>query len=292
MGLVMWLRTGLLMAILTGLLMGIGYLFGGPNVAFLMFLFSMFFNFITYWYSDKLVLAWYRARIVDEYEAPELYAIVRDLAERAGLPTPRVAIIPSETPNAFATGRDPKHAVVAVTQGILRILNRDELEGVIGHELTHIKNRDILIGTVAAAMAGAIMQLAYWARWIAIFGGFGRDRDDGGDIIGAILVAVLAPIAAMLIQAAISRSREFLADEGGAKISGKPWALASALMKIEQAVRYRPMKEGNPATAHMFIVNPFRGMSIANLFASHPPTEARIERLRKIAEEMGYAPTF
>ncbi|MBP1913031.1 zinc metalloprotease HtpX [Thermococcus stetteri] len=287
MGLMMWLRTGVLMAILTGLLMGIGYLFGGPNVAFLMFLFSMFFNFITYWYSDRIVLSWYNARIVDEYEAPELYAIVRDLAQRAGLPTPRVAIIPSETPNAFATGRDPKHAVVAVTQGLLRILNRDELEGVIGHELTHIKNRDILIGTVAAAMAGAIMQLAYWARWIAIFGGFRRDRDDSGDIIGAILVAVLAPIAAMLIQAAISRSREFLADEGGARISGKPHALASALMKIEQAVNYRPMKDGNPATAHMFIVNPFRGMSIASLFSTHPPTEARIERLRKIAEEMG-----
>lgn len=197
-----------------------------------------------------------------------------------------MAIIPSETPNAFATGRDPKHAVVAVTQGLLRILNRDELEGVIGHELTHIKNRDILIGTVAAAMAGAIMQLAYWARWIAIFGGFNRDRDDGGDIIGAILVAILAPIAAMLIQAAISRSREFLADEGGARISGKPHALASALMKIEQAVNYRPMRKA-AATAHMFIVNPFRGMSIANLFSTHPPTEARIERLRKIAEEMG-----
>ena len=286
MGLVMWLRTGLLMAILTGLLMGIGYLFGGPSWAFMMFMFSLAFNFITYWYSDKIVLGWYNARLVDEYEAPELYAIVRNLAERAGLPTPKVAIVPSETPNAFATGRNPKHAVVAVTRGLLKLLNRDELEGVIGHELTHIKNRDILIGTLAAAMAGAIMQLAYWARWIAIFGGFGDDRD-GDNVLVAILIAVLAPIAAMLIQAAISRSREFLADEGGAKISGKPHALASALMKIEQAVRYRPMREGNPATAHMFIVNPFRGMSIANLFSTHPPTEARIERLRKIAEEMG-----
>ncbi|WP_297506506.1 zinc metalloprotease HtpX [Thermococcus sp.] len=287
MGLMLWLRTGLLMGILTGLLMGIGYLFGGPRIAFFMFLFAMFFNFITYWYSDKIVLSWYNARVVDEYEAPELYAIVRKLAERAGLPTPRVAIIPTDTPNAFATGRNPKHAVVAVTQGLLRILNRDELEGVIGHELTHIKNRDILISTVAAAMAGAIIQLAYWARWIAIFGGFSRDRDEGGEVIAAILVAILAPIAAMLIQAAISRSREFLADEGGARISGKPHALASALMKIEEAVRYRPMRSGNPATAHMFIVNPFRGMSIANLFSTHPPTEARIERLRKIAEEMG-----
>ncbi|WP_297516683.1 zinc metalloprotease HtpX [Thermococcus sp.] len=291
MGLEMWLRTGLLMAILTGLLMGIGYLLGGPQVAFIMFLFAMLFNFITYWYSDQIVLSWYNARIVDEMEAPELYAIVRSLAERAGLPMPRIAIIPTETPNAFATGRDPKHAVVAVTQGLLRILDRDELEGVLGHELTHIKNRDILISTVAAAMAGAIMQLAYWARWIAIFGSY-DDREDSGNIIAAILVAVLAPIAAMLIQAAISRSREFLADEGGAKLSGKPWALASALLKIEQAVRYRPMREGNPATAHMFIINPFRGMSIAELFSTHPPTEKRIERLRKIAEEMGYVPNF
>ncbi|WP_297464404.1 zinc metalloprotease HtpX [Thermococcus sp.] len=286
MGLGLWLRTGLLMAVLTGLLMGIGYLFGGPSWAFTMFLFAMAFNFITYWYSDRIVLSWYNARLVDEYEAPELYAIVRNLAERAGLPTPKVAIVPSETPNAFATGRNPKHAVVAVTRGLLKLLNRDELEGVIGHELTHIKNRDILISTIAAAMAGAIIQLAYWARWIAIFGGFGDDRD-GDNVLVAILIAVLAPIAAMLIQAAISRSREFLADEGGAKISGKPHALASALMKIEQAVRYRPMREGNPATAHMFIVNPFRGMSIANLFSTHPPTEARIERLRKIAREMG-----
>ncbi|NJE48516.1 zinc metalloprotease HtpX [Thermococcus sp. 9N3] len=290
MGLEMWLRTGLLMAILTGLLMGIGYLFGGPSLAFIMFLFAMLFNFITYWYSDKIVLSWYNARIVDETEAPELYAIVRNLAERAGLPMPRIAIIPTETPNAFATGRDPKHAVVAVTQGLLRILDRDELEAVLGHELTHIKNRDILIGTIAAAMAGAIMQLAYWARWIAIFGSY--DDRDGDNIIAAILVAILAPIAAMLIQAAISRSREFLADEGGAKLSGKPWALASALLKIEQAVRYRPMREGNPATAHMFIINPFRGMSIAELFSTHPPTEKRIERLRKLAEEMGYVPNF
>ncbi len=286
MGVVMWLRTGLLMAILTALLMAIGYVFGGPNVAFMMFMFSMLFNFITYWYSDRIVLGWYHARIVDENEAPELYAIVRNLTERAGLPMPRVAIIPSETPNAFATGRDPRHAVVAVTTGLLKLLDRDELEGVLGHELTHIKNRDMLIGTFAAAMAGAIIQLAYWARWIAIFGGFGDDRD-GDNVLAAILIAVLAPIAAMLVQAAVSRSREFLADEGGAKMSGKPNALASALMKIEQAVRYRPMQEGNPATAHMFIINPFRSMSIANLFSTHPPTEKRIERLRKIAEEMG-----
>jgi len=290
MGFDMWLRTGFLMAVLTGILMGIGYIFGGPNVALIMFAFSMLLNFITYWFSSSIVLAWYGARIVSEEEAPELHAIVRGLAERAGLPTPKVAIIQTETPNAFATGRDPKHAVVAVTTGLLRILNRDELEAVLGHEMTHIKHRDILIGTIAAAMAGAIIQLAYWARWIAIFGGFGDD--EGDNVIAAILIAILAPIAAMLIQAAISRSREYLADEGGAKLSGKPWALASALLKIEQAVRYRPMRNGNPATAHMFIINPFRGSSIFELFSTHPPTEKRIERLRKIAEEMGYVPNF
>ncbi len=287
----MWLRTGLLMAVLTGILVGIGYIFGGPRIAIIMFAFAMLMNFFTYWYSDKIVLSWYNARIVSEAEAPELYSIVRELAERANLPMPRIAIIPTDVPNAFATGRNPKHAVVAVTRGLLRILNRDELEGVLGHEMTHIKHRDMLIGTIAAAIAGAIVQLAYWGRWIAIFGGL--DGDDNGDnAIAAVLIAILAPIAAMLVQAAVSRSREYLADEGGAKLSGKPWALASALMKIEQAVTYRPMRDGNPATAHMFIINPFRGSSIFELFSTHPPTEKRIERLRKIAEEMGYAPNF
>ncbi|WP_048148312.1 zinc metalloprotease HtpX [Palaeococcus ferrophilus] len=289
MGLGMWLRTGFLMAVLTGLLMGVGYLLGGTNMMFIAFAFALLMNFFSYWYSDRLVLAWYGARVVDEMEAPELYAIVRGLANEAGIPTPRVAIVPTETPNAFATGRNPKNAVVAVTQGLLRILNKDELEGVLAHEISHIKNRDILISTVAAAIAGAIMQLAYWARWIAIFGGYRGDRDDGGDVIGAILVAILAPIAAMLVQAAISRSREYLADETGARISGKPWALARALEKIEYAVSRRPLRNGNPATAHMFIVNPFKGMGIANLFSTHPPTEKRIERLRKIAQDMGTA---
>lgn len=287
MGLGLWLRTGFLMAVLTGLLMGVGYLLGGTNMMFVAFLFALLINFFSYWYSDRIVLAMYGARVVDEMEAPELYAMVRGLANEAGIPAPRVAIVPTETPNAFATGRNPKNAVVAVTQGLLRILNRDELEGVLAHEISHIKNRDILIGTVAAAIAGAIMQLAYWARWIAIFGGYGGDRDDRSDVIGAILVAILAPIAAMLVQAAISRSREYLADESGAKISGKPWALASALEKIEYAVSRRPLRNGNPATAHMFIVNPFKGMSIVDLFSTHPPTKKRIERLRKIAMDMG-----
>ncbi|WP_456395208.1 zinc metalloprotease HtpX [Thermococcus sp.] len=288
MGIELWLRTGLLMGIMTGLLMAVGYFIGGPTWMLFAFAFALVLNLFSYWYSDRLVLGWYRARILDEMEAPELYRIVEDLAREAGIPTPRIAIIPTDTPNAFATGRNPKHAVVAVTRGLLKILSREELEGVLSHEISHIKNRDILIGTLAAVLAGAIVQLAYWARWIAIFGGFGNDRDND-NIITALLIAILAPIAALLIQAAISRSREYLADETGAKISGKPWALASALAKIEHTVRMRPLREGNPATAHMFIINPFRGASIANLFSTHPPTEKRIERLRRIAESMGMA---
>lgn len=288
MGLGMWLRTGFLMAVLTGILMAIGYYLGSGNGMFLAFIFALGINFFSYWYSDKIVLTWYRARILDPMEAPELYEIVEGLANEAGIPTPRIAIVPTDVPNAFATGRNPKHAVVAVTQGLLRILNKDELEGVISHELSHVKNRDILIQTFAAALAGAIMMIARWLGWMVWFGGVGgRDRDEGGNILGALAIAILAPLAAMLIQAAISRSREYLADETGAKISGKPWALASALEKIEAYVSRRPLKDGNPATAHMFIVNPFRGVNLATLFATHPPTEKRIERLRKIAQDMG-----
>ena len=288
MGLGMWLRTGFLMAVLTGILMAIGYFLGSESGMFLAFIFALGINFFSYWYSDKIVLTWYRARILDPMEAPELYEMVEGLANEAGIPTPRIALVPTDVPNAFATGRNPKHAVVAVTQGLLRILNKDELEGVISHELSHIKNRDILIQTFAAALAGAIMMIARWLGWMAWFGGVGgRDRDEGGNILGALAIAILAPLAAMLIQAAISRSREYLADETGAKISGKPWALASALEKIETYVSRRPLKGGNPATAHMFIINPFRGVNLATLFATHPPTEKRIERLRKIAQDMG-----
>jgi|Deesub1362B_J571_1020462.scaffolds.fasta_scaffold00037_20 heat shock protein HtpX len=290
MGLGLWIRTGVLMAFLTGLLMAIGYVLGGGSESALLFafMFAMVMNFFSYWYSDKIVLTWYRARIIERDEFPELYLIVESLAREAGIPTPRIAIVPTEVPNAFATGRSPKHAVVAVTQGLLRILNRDELEGVIAHELSHIRNRDTLIQTLAAVLAGAIIMLARWAGWIAWFGGFGgRDRDRGSNVLGALVIAILAPIAAILIQTAISRSREYLADETGAKISGKPWALASALEKIEYYVSRRPLKEGNPATAHMFIINPFRGVSFSELFSTHPPTQKRIERLRKIAEQMG-----
>jgi heat shock protein HtpX len=240
-------------------------------------------NFGSYWFSDKIVLRMYNAQAVSEHEAPELYAMVKNLALKASMPMPRVYIIPGDTPNAFATGRNEQHAVVAVTEGILRILGRDELEGVLAHELTHIRNRDILIGSIAATLAGAIVMLANMAQWAAMFGGAGRDDDEGGgsNIVGLILMAVLAPIAATLIQMAISRSREYLADAGGAKISGKPYGLAGALEKLSLASQTMPMK-ANPSTAHMFIVNPLTGRSLMNLFSTHPPIEERIARLRSM----------
>jgi len=224
----------------------------------------------------------YRAQPVTEAEAPELYRIVRDLSMKASLPMPRVCIIPQDTPNAFATGRNEAHAVVAVTEGILRILSRDELEGVLAHELTHIKNRDILVGSIAATLAGAIVMIANMAQWAAIFGGLSRDDEDsGGGFIGLILTAILAPIAATIIQMAISRSREYMADDGGARISGKPYGLAGALEKLSRASQALPMN-AEPATAHMFIVNPLTGRSLMNLFSTHPPIEERIARLRSM----------
>jgi heat shock protein HtpX len=277
------LKTGLLLGALTGLLMLIGGYFGGQNGVVIAFIFAMVMNFGSYWFSDKLVLRMYHARPVSEADVPELYGLVKDLAMKASLPMPRVYIIPGDTPNAFATGRNEHHAVVAVTEGILRILSRDELEGVIAHELTHIKQRDILIGSIAATLAGAIVMLANMAQWAAMFGGGSRDDDEGGGsgIVGLILMAVLAPIAATIIQMAISRSREYLADAGGAKISGKPYGLAAALEKISRASQAIPM-EANPSTAHMFIVNPLTGRSLMNLFSTHPPVEERIARLRSM----------
>ncbi len=274
------LRTGILLGALTGLLMLIGGYFGGKQGIVIAFIFAMVMNFGSYWFSDKIVLSMYKAREVSESEAPELYSIVKDLALRAALPMPRVYIVPGDTPNAFATGRDESHAVVAVTEGILRILNRDELEGVLAHELTHIKNKDMLIGSIAATLAGAVMMLASMAKWAAIFG-VGGDDDEGGGIFGLILMAILAPIAAMLIQMAISRSREYLADEGGARISGKPYGLAGALEKLSNASKTIPMR-ANPSTAHMFIVNPLTAKSFANLFSTHPPIEKRVEKLRNM----------
>jgi heat shock protein HtpX len=276
------IRTTLLLGALTGLLMLIGGYFGGKNGVVIAFLFAMVMNFGSYWFSDKIVLRMYKAQKISESQAPELYGIVKNLALRGDLPMPRVYVIPENTPNAFATGRDENHAVVAVTEGITRILNRDELEGVIGHELTHIKNKDMLIGSIAATLAGAIVMLANMAQWAAIFGGVSRDDDEGGGgLIGLILMAILAPIAAAVIQMAISRSREFLADAGGARISGKPYGLAGALEKLQRASQAIPM-DANPSTAHMFIVNPLTGGSLMSLFSTHPPLEERIARLKSM----------
>lgn len=276
------IRTTLLLGALTGLLMLIGGYFGGKSGVVIAFLFAMVMNFGSYWFSDKIVLRMYKAQEISESQAPELYGIVKNLALRGGLPMPRVYVIPENTPNAFATGRDENHAVVAVTEGITRILNRDELEGVIGHELTHIKNKDMLIGSIAATLAGAIVMLANMAQWAAIFGGVSRDDDEGGGgLIGLILMAILAPIAATVIQMAISRSREFLADAGGARISGKPYGLAGALEKLQRASQAIPM-DANPSTAHMFIVNPLTGGSLMSLFSTHPPLEERIARLKNM----------
>jgi heat shock protein HtpX len=262
--------------------MFIGGYFGGQNGIVIAFIFAAVMNFASYWFSDKIVLRMYRAQEVTEAQAPALYALVKNLALKAGLPMPRVYIIPTDTPNAFATGRNEQHAVVAVTKGILRILDEGELEGVLAHELTHIRNKDILISSIAATIAGAIVMMAHMAQWAAIFGGFSRDDNEGeGGLIGLILMAVLAPIAATIIQMAISRSREYMADEGGAKVSGNPYGLASALEKLSRASEAIPMN-ANPSTAHMFIVNPLTGRSLMTLFSTHPPLEERIARLRSM----------
>ncbi|MGZ3578753.1 MAG: zinc metalloprotease HtpX [Syntrophales bacterium] len=276
------IKTGLLLGVLTGLLMLIGGYFGGKQGVVIAFIFATVMNFGAYWFSDKLILRMYSAQEVGESQAPQLYAMVKNLALKAGLPTPKVYIVPGETPNAFATGRNEEHAVVAVTEGILRILNREELEGVLAHELTHIKNKDMLIGSIAATLAGAIVMLANMAQWAAIFGGSNRDdSEEGGGIICLIAMAILAPIAATIIQMAISRSREYLADEGGARVSGKPYGLAGALEKLSKASQAIPM-DANPSTAHMFIVNPLTGKSLMNLFSTHPPIEERVARLRSM----------
>ncbi len=275
------IKTALLLGALTGLLMLIGGLIGGRGGVFIAFLFAIILNFGSYWFSDKIVLRMYKAQEVSESSAPDLYNIVRNLALKAGLPMPRIFIIPQETPNAFATGRNEEHAVVAVTEGIMRILNKEELEGVISHELSHIKNRDMLIGSIAATLAGAIVMIAHMAQWAAIFGGGRSDDEDSGGIIGLIAMAILAPLAATIIQMAISRSREYLADAGGAKITKNPYGLASALEKLTKASQIVPMN-ANPSTAHLFIVNPLTGRSLMNLFSTHPPLEERIARLRSM----------
>ncbi len=273
------LRTTFLLALLTGLLVIIGRAIAGTGGMILAFIFALVMNFSAYWYSDKIVLAMYRAREVSPNEAPRLHRIVENLAIKAGVPKPRVYIIDTATPNAFATGRDPKHAAVAVTTGILDLLTEEELEGVLAHELAHIKNRDTLISTIAATIAGVITMLATWARWAAIFGVGGRDREGAAHYIGVLVLAILAPIAALIIQLAISRTREYLADETGARITKKPWALANALRKLEYGVARAPLHDANPSTAHLFIVNPLRGDALLALFSTHPPTAERIRRL-------------
>lgn len=273
------------MALLTVLLVMVGGAIGGKSGMTFALIMAGAMNFVSYWFSDKIVLAMYGAKEVSEAEYPDFFGMVRQLAVQAGMPMPKVYIIPSETPNAFATGRNPEHAAVAATNGILRILTREELMGVMAHEISHVRHRDILISTVAATIAGAVTYLAHMAQWAAIFGG-GRDRDDeGGGIFGLIVMAIVAPIAAMLIQMAISRSREYEADKGGAEIAGNPLYLAGALRKLETANRQIPM-DANPSTAHMFIVNPLTGGGLMSLFSTHPPMEERVRRL----EAMAYGP--
>jgi len=264
---------------LTVLLVLIGGAFGGRQGMIMAFMFASVMNIISYWFSDKIVLRMYGAQEASEADAPVLYSVTRDLALKMNMPMPKVYIIPSDAPNAFATGRNPNHAAVAATEGILRMLTKEELAGVMAHEMGHVRNRDILIGTIAATIAGAISMLANMAQWAMIFGGGRRDDDEGaGGMISSILMIILAPIAAALIQMAISRSREYEADATGARISGNPLALASALKKLQLGTQRIPM-DANPATAHMFIVNPLRGRGFVNLFSTHPPLEDRIARL-------------
>jgi heat shock protein HtpX len=274
------IRTTVLMALLTGLILLIGQLIGGRQGMVIALLVAAGMNFFSYWFSDKIVLRMYRAQEVGPQDGPELYGMVQELCRRANLPMPKVYVIPQEAPNAFATGRNPEHAAVAVTEGLLKRMSREEAMGVLAHELAHVKNRDILIGSIAATMAGAIMMLADMARWSAIFGGGHRDREGGGGGgLGLILMAIIAPLAAMLIQMAISRSREYLADATGAGFAGTPEGLARALEKLGAYSKQLPM-DASPATAHMFIVNPLSGRSLMNLFSTHPPLEERIARLR------------
>jgi len=277
------MKTAALLAALTVLFLFIGQLLGGRQGMIIAFAFALIMNFVSYWFSDKIVLRMYSAKEVSEAEAPSLVQLVRLNAQRAGLPMPRVYIIPSGSPNAFATGRNPQHAAVAVTEGILDLLTQDELEGVLAHELAHVQNRDILTSTIAATIAGAIAMIAHMAQWGAMFGGYGNrnDRNGGGGLIGILVMAIVAPLAAMLIQMTISRSREYAADAAGARTCGRPQSLANALRKLHTGTQRRPM-QANPATAHMFIMNPLSGQSFASLFSTHPPVEERIARLEQL----------
>ena len=275
------LKTALLLGLMTGLILVVGDVVGGQNGMIIALVFAGVMNFVSYFFSDKIALAMYRAQPVTREQLPRAYEVVERLTQRIGIPMPKLYVIPSDSPNAFATGRNPNHASVAVTQGILNLLNDEELEGVLAHELGHVKNRDILISSIAATIAGAITMVARMAGWAAMFGGYGG-RDDrnrgGGGAIGMLLTMILAPIAALMIQMAISRSREYGADETGAHFTGNPYALASALKKLDEYSRRIPL-QATPSTAHLFIVAPFLGMNFAGLFSTHPPIAKRIERL-------------
>ncbi|HVN90954.1 MAG TPA: zinc metalloprotease HtpX [Candidatus Binataceae bacterium] len=277
-------KTTALLAALTGLIMLVGGMLGGRGGLEMAFIFAIGMNFFSYWFSDKMVLKAYGAQPLDASSAPELYGIVSELAQTAGIPTPRLYLIDSDTPNAFATGRNPNHAAVAVTRGIMRICNREELKGVLGHELSHVLNRDILISSVAATLAGVIMMVASMARWAALFGGLGgRDENNRSSGLELLAMAILAPLAATMIQLAISRTREYQADASGAKLAHNPLYLANALRKLEAANERMPMADATPATAHLFIVNPLSGGVMSRLFSTHPPLEERIQRLENMA---------
>ena len=284
------IRTTILLALMTALILWIGQFFGGRQGMIIALLLAAGMNFFSYWYSDKIVLKMYRAQEVSPQQAPELYEMVQTISRNADLPMPKLFVIPKEAPNAFATGRNPEHAVVAVTHGLLNIMDRDEVTGVLAHEMAHVKNRDILIGSIAATMAGAIMVLATMARWTAIFGGGGSNHEEGrGGAIGLIAMSLLAPFAAMIIQMAISRSREYLADATGAGFAGSPEGLARALDKLGRYSKKLPM-DAHPSTAHMFIVNPLSGRSLMSLFSPHPPLAERIARLRGYPTGSGQVP--
>lgn len=286
------IKTAMLMALLGAIMVAVGGAFGGHNGAMIMLIVALGVNFFSYWYSDTMVLKMYRAQPITRNQAPELYGLVEKLAEKADLPMPKVCIINSDVPNAFATGRNPSHAAVAVTTGIMRILDYDELSGVLAHELSHVRHHDTLISTVAASMATAISYVAQMAQWAAIFGaGRSSDRDDNGGALGFLFTIIIAPIAAMLIQLAISRSREYDADRSGGELCGNPRYLARALEKLEYASAHlRPMTAVTPSTAHLFIVNPLKNakMSFASLFSTHPSTAERVSRLEEQAREFGY----
>ena len=275
------IKTVLLLGILTAVLLFIGSFFGKAGLT-IAFVFVLLMNFFSYFYSDKIVLKMYRAKEVSRHESPKLYEIVKKITEKAKIPMPKLYIIPSNSPNAFATGRNPEHAAVAATQGILDLLNEEELEGVMAHEISHVKNHDILISTIAATIAGVISYLAIMARWGAIFGGFGRNRDSG-NILELLILAILAPLLATIIRLAISRSREYMADESAAKLLKNSKGLSSALGKLHNNIQHNPLKIGNEATSHLFIMNPFKSKSLLSLFSTHPDVMKRIKKLEALS---------